>query len=262
MLDSKAVIASRGTVIALVLVLIILTILASVAYKFPSAIDVVYPEYVKIPPEISRISSFLKGGTIFDHKGFLLVGDIIRLVIWTLMIVMLLYATPSLATLIHYYIFVGVRPRVQQEAAEISSDIEKLSSRITSILIIAILWPIVAKIVSTLLFMDAEGKFDWIMLLITLFFVATLLSFLYLTYRSVQPVLQVVSKGKTKILCPKCGATNAPTAKFCATCGAALEQEPTQKEEPLKTTVICHQCGAENSRENKFCTQCGAPLAK
>jgi ribosomal protein L40E len=262
MLDSKAVIASRGTVIALVLVLIILTILASVAYKFPSAIDVVYPEYVKIPPEISRISSFLKGGTIFDHKGFLLVGDIIRLVIWTLMIVMLLYATPSLATLIHYYIFVGVRPRVQQEAVEISSDIEKLSSRITNILIIAILWPIVAKIVNTLLFMDAEGRFDWIMLLITLSFVTALLSFLFLAYRSAQSVLEFVSRGKIKILCPKCGAANTITAKFCASCGTALEQKPGHKEEHPETTVICPQCGAENSRENKFCTQCGAPLAK
>jgi membrane protease subunit (stomatin/prohibitin family) len=51
------------------------------------------------------------------------------------------------------------------------------------------------------------------------------------------------------IACPKCGAKNAPGAKFCSDCGAAMVQ-----------TVTCPSCKAQNPAGAKFCTECGTKL--
>ena len=108
--------------------------------------------------------------------------------------------------------------------------------------------------------MGAEGKFDWIMLLLTLAFVAATLVLLYLTYTSAQPVLQAVSKGKINIFCAKCGAANFATARFCAHCGSSLEQQVLDKQKAFQR-VVCPRCGAEKNSENTFCTQGGALLS-
>ena len=48
--------------------------------------------------------------------------------------------------------------------------------------------------------------------------------------------------------CPKCGAKNAPSAKFCSECGAPFEP-------------ICPKCGAKNAPSAKFCSECGGKLS-
>lgn len=58
-----------------------------------------------------------------------------------------------------------------------------------------------------------------------------------------------VDKAETQIACPKCGAQNNITMKFCGSCGSKLIE-----------TVICPHCGKENSGEMKFCGECGSPL--
>jgi membrane protease subunit (stomatin/prohibitin family) len=49
------------------------------------------------------------------------------------------------------------------------------------------------------------------------------------------------------IPCPKCGAANQPTNKFCSSCGAQM----------AATTVKCAKCGFEMAENSKFCPECG-----
>src|SRR5215475_924957 len=56
----------------------------------------------------------------------------------------------------------------------------------------------------------------------------------------------------SKITCPKCGAANASTVKFCNECGTKLGAE----------TVPCVKCGAQLNAGAKFCTECGAKQEK
>ena len=51
--------------------------------------------------------------------------------------------------------------------------------------------------------------------------------------------------------CPKCGAINPPSNKFCASCGAKMAVE----------TVKCPKCGAEVPATSKFCPECGSQIA-
>jgi class 3 adenylate cyclase/tetratricopeptide (TPR) repeat protein len=48
--------------------------------------------------------------------------------------------------------------------------------------------------------------------------------------------------------CPACGASHAPGARFCASCGAALE-------------LVCARCGESLSATDAFCSRCGAAVA-
>jgi ribosomal protein L40E len=64
------------------------------------------------------------------------------------------------------------------------------------------------------------------------------------------------------MFCPKCGAENLPTSKFCQQCGAPLAQAPPQPPPPPKQATFCPKCGAENLPTSKSCQQCGAPLTQ
>ncbi len=50
------------------------------------------------------------------------------------------------------------------------------------------------------------------------------------------------------MVCPSCGATNAPGHQFCSACGAAL-------------SIPCVRCSFANPAGAKFCGKCGAALA-
>lgn len=60
--------------------------------------------------------------------------------------------------------------------------------------------------------------------------------------------------------CPECGHDNIPDARFCASCGTALQEAPQAlaAEEPAEPKVnICPECSAEQPVGTKFCAQCG-----
>lgn len=57
--------------------------------------------------------------------------------------------------------------------------------------------------------------------------------------------------GGAMVLCPKCGAPNLPTAKFCAECGAKMQVN----------LVPCPQCGEKVQEGAKFCPNCGAAMS-
>jgi tRNA A-37 threonylcarbamoyl transferase component Bud32 len=58
------------------------------------------------------------------------------------------------------------------------------------------------------------------------------------------------------IYCPKCGASNRDTARFCAKCSGPLV--PTG---PRSTPGrACPSCGTANSSQARFCKGCGQPL--
>jgi len=50
------------------------------------------------------------------------------------------------------------------------------------------------------------------------------------------------------LFCPRCGAKNAPDAKFCELCGERFEQRK-----------VC-DCGAKNSEDATICYACGRAL--
>lgn len=57
-----------------------------------------------------------------------------------------------------------------------------------------------------------------------------------------------MNTGGAKATCPKCGAANNPSTKFCSECGANMTA--TQK-------VECVKCGAQLNAGSKFCVECG-----
>jgi membrane protease subunit (stomatin/prohibitin family) len=50
--------------------------------------------------------------------------------------------------------------------------------------------------------------------------------------------------------CPKCGAANSPSSKFCNDCGTKIEAAAQE--------VPCVKCGSQLHAGAKFCSQCGA----
>lgn len=83
------------------------------------------------------------------------------------------------------------------------------------------------------------------------------------------------SATQQQVVCPKCGAKNAGSMKYCGNCGADLSGftvcpfcgEPVQLNmmfcgkcgKPL-TSVKCPSCGFENKPGMKFCGKCGQAL--
>jgi membrane protease subunit (stomatin/prohibitin family) len=53
------------------------------------------------------------------------------------------------------------------------------------------------------------------------------------------------------IICPKCGAQNPTSNKFCAECGTKL----------MPNMVPCPKCGEKVAEGTKFCPNCGASMA-
>jgi predicted RNA-binding Zn-ribbon protein involved in translation (DUF1610 family) len=223
--------SERNRLVAMGIALLVLAILASTAHRLPEAHRLV--------------------------TGYLSVGGIIRLVILFIMLGIVLSARPPLATVAVYYAHSGFRTKELPERREVATHVTGLATEIVNVIIIAILWPIVARIVSTLLLLDVERDFDWVPIVVTVAFAAILLWRLYLAYQSLTPVLDATSGGKAKLSCPKCGTLNTPAAKFCSSCGAELH--PAQKIAP---SLLCPKCGIENKPGSKFCENCGEPLSE
>jgi membrane protease subunit (stomatin/prohibitin family) len=60
--------------------------------------------------------------------------------------------------------------------------------------------------------------------------------------------------GSATVKCPKCGAANAGTPKFCNECGAKMEV--------TSDTTPCVKCGESLPAGAKFCNHCGAKQEK
>ena len=223
--------SERNRLVAMGIALLVLAILASTAHRFPEAHRLV--------------------------TGYLSVGGIIRLVILFIMLGLVLSARPLLATVAVYYAHSGFKTRELPQRREVATHVTGLATEIVNVIVIAILWPIVAKIVTTLLLMDVERDFDWIPIVVTVVFVAILLWRLYVGYQSLQPILGTTGGSKTRLPCPKCGVPNTPGARFCISCGAELQAPQAE----VKTeSLTCPKCGAQNKLGSKFCHSCGAAL--
>ena len=64
------------------------------------------------------------------------------------------------------------------------------------------------------------------------------------TLRDTLGALRVGSGG---VVCASCGGANAPDARFCDDCGAALRR-------------TCPSCNGDNAGDAAFCSSCGADL--
>jgi len=225
--------SDRSRLITIGIALFVLAIFAGIAHRLPEA---------------SRIVT-----------GYLTVGGIIRLVILFIMLSVVLSARPPLARVATYYTHSGFKTRERPERMAVGSHVTVLATEIVNVILIAILWPIVAGIVNTLLLMDVARDFDWIPIIVTIAFVAILLWRLYLAYQSLRPVLDATSGGETtQPVCPSCGTSNAPWAKFCSSCAAELR--PAQAEGGAQA-LVCDKCGSQNKAGSKFCHGCGSALS-
>ncbi|RZJ11375.1 MAG: zinc-ribbon domain-containing protein, partial [Haliea sp.] len=68
------------------------------------------------------------------------------------------------------------------------------------------------------------------------------------------------------LMCPRCGADNGDTARFCKSCGEGLQaaapvvqSSGTAPTEP-SAAPVCSSCGAVNSLGARFCKSCGTLL--
>ena len=64
-------------------------------------------------------------------------------------------------------------------------------------------------------------------------------------------------KRDSSTLCPYCGATLPPGAKFCASCGASLAAADQNDNPQNQAGSSCLNCGAELPPAAKFCSHCG-----
>ena len=58
-----------------------------------------------------------------------------------------------------------------------------------------------------------------------------------------------IKTSKELSYCYFCGGENPSHAKFCSSCGKAINLED--------DTIICHNCGSEMSKSSNFCNECG-----
>ncbi len=56
-------------------------------------------------------------------------------------------------------------------------------------------------------------------------------------------------------VCPNCGASVPPNAKFCMECGTRIERQP-----QMVRPTHCQNCGAELPPNAKFCLECGTKV--
>jgi ribosomal protein L40E len=74
----------------------------------------------------------------------------------------------------------------------------------------------------------------------------------------IQPPIQLLM---AQVACKSCGTMNDAPAKFCSSCGIALEEEPKGKEISeyhVEDYGICPLCGANLQDDAIFCYTCGA----
>ena len=67
---------------------------------------------------------------------------------------------------------------------------------------------------------------------------------------------QVIESEPMSKACPKCGAANAESARFCRQCGAGFD--PAETPGAAASLVACRQCGHPNRRGVAICARCGA----
>lgn len=233
MSEATEVTSERNRLVGMGIALIVLAILASITHRMPEAYRIV--------------------------TGYLSVGGIIKAVILIIMLGLVLSARPLLAMVVVHCAHSGFKTKELPERRQAASHVTGLGTEIANVIAIAILWPIVARIVSILLLMDVQRDFDWMPIVVTVVFVAVLLWRLYVAYQSLMPVLDATSGMKAKLACPECGTSKPLGGKFCSSCGGELRISQTKAE---SQTTLCPRCGAQSKPGNRFCHSCGAPLVE
>lgn len=85
---------------------------------------------------------------------------------------------------------------------------------------------------------------------------------------SAQPESAAAGSVKSNKLCPKCGVANYNEARFCYSCGAALEGGtvpavlPESARADTSRAGLCPVCGVMRIPEAQFCSHCGSPFTE
>ena len=65
----------------------------------------------------------------------------------------------------------------------------------------------------------------------------------------------------TVIKCPKCGATNSRTDRWCGSCDAELETAKKVQAVPALSGPECPSCGVRGIAGSSYCRRCGASFS-
>jgi ribosomal protein L40E len=64
----------------------------------------------------------------------------------------------------------------------------------------------------------------------------------------------------TTIACPKCGAKNSRTDRWCGSCDADLDYAKRQRTSTAPGGPNCPKCGVSSPADSWYCRKCGASL--
>jgi len=167
MIDVNEMRASRSTLIALVIALIVLAIVSSVVFDFPGS-----ERYV---------------------RDSLLVGDVIAIILAVIAVGMVMALRTHLIPVSSYYL--GQAFKVHQKSREKAIPrVSDLSRQIANVVAIAIIWPVTIEALTRLFDnLYALANLDWIITVLIFVFLAILLYYLYEGYQALQLTLKIVS---------------------------------------------------------------------
>jgi len=223
-------IVERNRLAVIVVVLVALAIVNSLAFKFPNATE--------------------------HLIGLFFIGNAIKAATLLIMLILVMPLKHYLDVVVHYYMRSGNQQDEPADSIKIARNINSFSSGLANIVAIAITWAVVLQLVSQLILIEGSGSLDWVDIIIHVSFALFLAYYLFFTFASFLVVLGISGKKSKMIPCPKCGTSNLSNARFCISCGEAIQ--------PPQTATVssrCTRCGKENRSDAKFCENCGRPLA-
>ena len=219
----------RNRLVIIIIVFVALAIMNSQAFKFPHATD--------------------------HLIGHFYIGNAIKTTILLIMLLLVMPLRDYLRMVVSYYMHTGYKYDEHADSKEVARNIAILANGLTNIVAIGIAWTIVVALVNQLILIEGSKSLDWLDIIFNVSFAMFLTYMIIITIGSFPTVLGIKGKKSKKKPCPNCGTSNLPGAKFCVSCGAAINSA---QKAPVSSR--CTKCGTENKSGAKFCENCGGPL--
>lgn len=227
---SYEVIGTRNRLVTIVVILITLAIINSLADKFPGSED-------------HLVGSFF-------------VENLIKSITLVIMLILVRPLRYSSAVLIRYYMRRSLKVYDYIDRAKMGSNISIVSRGVANIVAIAITWIFVVQLVNQLLLIEGGGSLNWFIIVLYFSFSLLLIYYLVIIFRPLLSILDMADRVSQAPLCPKCGSSTSPAARFCIICGTELNLSRTR----VPPTLRCPSCGLENIQGSEYCEDCGTVL--
>lgn len=225
MVDYRTMIRNRNKFIALAIVIVVLAILYAVAMDFPSADEIV---------------------AMGSYAG-ILVGEIIKVVLAIILIILTLVARPALKIILAYYGLQLIKDK-NTGFTDTETNVNKFAGNLATLIAVGPLWVAAGYVFdfasfSLLTFIDvsystAHTLHDWahyipLIIFIPVILVAIVKCVVSITAasnadgrvsesKSVDRLSETDTEMPDAKKCPECNRINAMNARFCSSCGTQL----------------------------------------